>query len=98
MGTVLRAVRCVAPAAAGAVIHANSGVAGHGRRNPREVGGGGAATRFQDHCGAARAGAVQVQPVPTHIDQLAGRRVGLGVERFAHGLVAAAYGGNHQHG
>ena len=46
VGTVLRAVGCVAPATAGAVIHADSGVAGHGRRNPREVGGGGAATRF----------------------------------------------------
>ena len=46
VGTVLRAVRCVAPAATGAVIHADSGVAGHGRRNPPEVGGGGAATRF----------------------------------------------------
>ena len=46
---------------------------------------------------AARAGAVQVQPVPAHIDQLAGRRIGPGLERFAHGLVTAAHSGNHQH-
>ena len=34
---------------------------------------------------------------PTNIDQLAGRGIGLGLEPFAYGLVAAAYGGNHQH-
>ena len=53
VGAVLRAVRCVAPAATGAVVHADSGVAGHGRGNPAEVGGGRAMTWFQDDCGAA---------------------------------------------
>ncbi|HET9562161.1 MAG TPA: hypothetical protein VFP01_08645 [Propionibacteriaceae bacterium] len=37
VGTVLGAVRCVAPAATGAVIHADFAVAGYGRRNPTEV-------------------------------------------------------------
>ena len=46
VGTVLRAVGWVAPAATGAVVHADSGVAGHGGRDPAEVGGGGAATGF----------------------------------------------------
>ena len=53
VGAVLRAVRCVAPAAAGAVVHADCGVAGHNRRNPPEVRGGRAATRFQNDRGAA---------------------------------------------
>jgi hypothetical protein len=53
VGTVLRAVRCVAPAATSAVIHADSGLAGHGRDDPAEVGGGPAMTRFHDDCGAA---------------------------------------------
>ena len=87
----------VAPAAAGAVVHADSGVAGHGRGDPAEVGGGRAAARFQDDCGAAGAGAVQVQPVPADVDQLAGRGIGPGVEGFADGLVAAAHRGDHQH-
>src|SRR5215212_6295832 len=91
VGTVLRTVRSFAPAAASAVVHADSGLAGNGGGNPAEVGGGPAVTRFQDDCGAARAGAVQVQPVPANVNQLAGWRIGLGLERFAYGLVAAAH-------
>ena len=49
VGTVLRAVRCVAPAATSAV-HADSAVAGHGWGDPAEVGGGPAMTWFQDDC------------------------------------------------
>src|SRR5215204_3239161 len=33
----------------------------------------------------------------TNVDQLAGRRIGLGLERFAYGLVATAHGGDRQH-
>src|SRR5829696_2724511 len=32
------------------------------------------------------------------VDQLAGWRIGLGLQRFAYGLVAAAHGGDRQHG
>ena len=98
VGTVLGAARCVAPTATGAVIHADSAVAGYGRRNPTEVRGCPALTRFQDDRGGARAGAVQMQPVPTHVNQLAGHRIGPRVERLAHGLVAATYRGNPQRG
>jgi hypothetical protein len=37
LGSVLRAVRCVASAASGAVIHADLGVGGYGRCNPAEI-------------------------------------------------------------
>jgi hypothetical protein len=37
VGTVLGAVRCVAPAASGAVIHTNFAVASYGRRNSTVV-------------------------------------------------------------
>jgi hypothetical protein len=37
-------------------------------------------TRFQDDRGAARAGAMKMQPVPTHVDQLTGHGVGAGVK------------------
>src|SRR5215203_5368601 len=33
----------------------------------------------------------------TNVDQLPGRRIGLGLERFAYGLVATAHGGDRQH-
>jgi hypothetical protein len=98
VGTVLRAVGRVAPATTGAVIHADSAVAGDDRRNPTEVRGGRPETWFQDDRGAARSGAVQVQPVPTHVNQLAGHGIGPGVERLAYGLITAAYRGNPQRG
>ena len=98
VGTVLRAVRCVAPAATSAVVHADPGVAGHGRGDPAEVGGGRAMTRFQDDRGTAGAGAVQVQPMAADVDQPAGWRIGPGLERSAYGLVAAAHRGDRQHG
>jgi hypothetical protein len=37
LGSVLLAVRCVAPAATGAVIHADLGVAGYGRSIQPEI-------------------------------------------------------------
>ena len=95
---VLRAVGGVAPAAAGAVVDADPGVAGDGGGDPAEVGGGGSGAGFHDDGRAAGAGAVQVQSMPADLDQLAGRGVGLGVERLPRGFVAAAEGGDPQHG
>jgi hypothetical protein len=50
----------------------------------------------QDDRGAARAGAVQVQPVPNDVNQLARYGKGPGVEHLAHGLEAAVTRGNTQ--
>ena len=55
-------------------------------------------SRFQHDRGAARASAVQMQPVPTHINQLARHGIGPRVERLTHGLITAAYRGNTQRG
>jgi hypothetical protein len=71
---------------------------GRRRRNPTEVRGGRAATRFQDDRRAAGAGAVQVQSVSTDVNQLSGHGVGPRVERLAHRLIAAAHRGHQQHG
>ena len=54
-------------------------------------------TWFQDDCGAARAGAMEVHPVAAHVDQLPGHRIRPGVEVLPHSLVAATDGGQHQH-
>jgi hypothetical protein len=81
-----------------ALIHADSAVAGDDRRNPTEVRGCPAQSWFQHDRGAARSGAVQVQPVPTHVNELAGHGIVPRVERLAHSLVAAAYRGNTQRG
>ena len=98
LGTVLWSVGGVAPASAGAVVHADCGVAGDRRRDPGEIGGDPTLTWFQDDGRAPCAGAVQVEPVAADVDQLAGRRVGPGVEGLPDRLVAATHRGERQHG
>ena len=94
---VPRAVDGVAPPPTGTVIYADPGVGGYGRRDLTQVRGGPTETRFQDDRGAARAGAMKVQPVPTHVDPLAGHGIGPGVKVRAYGVVATTYGGHYEH-
>jgi hypothetical protein len=43
-------------------------------------------SRLKDDCGAARAGAVEVQAVSADVDQSTRHGVGAGVHRLTHGL------------
>src|SRR5207248_11612249 len=92
---VLRSRSSLAEAPAGAVIDANLGIGGDGWRDPSPVRRGLGSARFQYHGGAARAGAVQVEPVAANIDQLARHRSAGTVDRRSDRLVAAATGGQY---
>jgi hypothetical protein len=70
---VLWTVGRVAPASTSTVVHADPGVTRDDRRYPPHRGGDLTQAWLQDHCGAAGAGAVRVQPMHAHIDELAGR-------------------------
>jgi hypothetical protein len=94
---ILRGVSGLAPPATGAVVDADPGGPGDGRRDPPEIRRHSAGGRFQHHGGRARAGAVQVQAVSAHVDQLPRHRVGLGIGGCTQGLVAATQRGQRQH-
>ena len=97
-GTVLGAVGGVAPAATGAVIHADPGVAGHGGGDQCQRRGHLARAGLEDHSRSARPGAAQVHPVPVDVDQLPGHGVHAGVEGLASRLISGADRHEAQHG
>ena len=71
LGGVLGGVGGVAPSAAGTVVDADAGVAGDGGCYPAHRRGRHAGARLEHDGGTAGAGAVQVQAVSSHVDQLA---------------------------
>ena len=93
---VLGGVSGLAPPATCAVVDADPGVTGDGRRDPPHVRGHLARAGLQHDGGTARAGAVQVQAVSADVDQLTRHRVGPGIRRRTHGRVAAAHRGKRQ--
>ena len=87
-----------APTSTGSVIDTDPGVGRDGWGDPGPPHGGLAQTGFQHHGGTARAGAVQVQPVPAHVDQCTRGGVGDLVGRLPRNLIARTGRGQGQRG
>ena len=89
---VLRGVRRLTPSATRTVVDADPGVSRHRRSDPPERRRHPAGARDEHDRGTARPGTVQVQAVPTDVDQPTGHRVRPGIRRLPDGLVATTDG------
>ena len=96
---VLRFGGVLAPSLPGAVVGADPGGAGDGRRDPGPARREPTQPAHQHHGRAAGAGAVQVQPMAADVVEPAGHRVGALIGGQSDGLDGAAdgRGGHHRH-